>query len=504
MKEMHRFAVIQQWRLAAVVLLVTTALQIGWTVSANADSAVESSLVGRWNGVGLVQDSPVRLPSLIDFEFRQQADGGLVAVDLTQREPTEFPVQVNGRDIVVQMQQPVSSARSAPTEVEGKLNAKGDALDIVISTQGLSGKVEDVRKAVLKRDNLAAQAFLHPRVDKRGNPVTSYTYKAPVDATRTYKVTTPEAAGLDRAKLEEMVNSILAQTRESKTESVLILQDGKLVLAEYFWGNGPGDAHQTWSVVKSLTATVAGIAWDNGAFQLDSTLTSYFPELSDTKWAKENLAVSVRQALSMASGAVIPHPQKMTTSPNMVEFMLNQPLEHPPGMKYAYDNGLPVLAGQLVAKTTGQPFDRYAEDNLFKPLGIEKVRWTYLADGSPNGAGGFFITPLDFSRIGQMMLDGGVWKGKRIVSEAWVAESTKQQTAKGDYPYGFYWHLNDATEQRFKGAQAFMAIGALGQLIAVLPNERLVVVVTSTNTKPEELLDKYIVPAIIRESEAAE
>lgn len=490
-------ATIMRSRAAAAAALVLFSSLTGWAWQAAAAAPrAAPGLAGDWQGVGLMQDSSVRVPSLIDLELKAQPDGTLHAIDRTRPGTTEYPVVVDGRHFNVDMPLPVGSNRSTPMTVSGTLSPGGKTLDVVVSAVGLSGKVDDVRSATLQRDNPAARAFFHARVDASGNPVSSYTYRAPVDPTGTYEIVTPEAAGFDRGKLEAMIDAILAQKFQSRTESVLVLRDGKLVLAEYFWGNGPGDGHQTWSALKSLTSVAAGIAWDQGAFKLDSTLQSYFPDRANTLWARENLAISVRQVLSMDTGAAIPEPQLMTTSPDMVAFMMNEPLEHPPAQHYAYDNGLPILTGQLVARTTGQAFDKFVDDKLFAPLGIKNVHWTYLADGSPNAAGGFFMTPLDMSRVGQMMLDKGMWRGKRIVSEAWVDQSTQQQTSKGDYPYGFYWHLNSESQGHFKGAQGFLALGALGQLIAVLPKERIVVVVTSTNTRPTDLLEKYIVPAL--------
>ncbi|GEM_PF-2300594 len=466
---------------------------------AAAPASVAAELAGRWSGVGLIQDTDVRLPSLIDIEFREAEDGTLVAVDHALPGDTAYPVALDGRDFAFETAITLGSSRVIRAQVEGTLSADGESIAAITRAAGLSGRIEDVRQATLTQgDTVAESAFRHARVDGQGEPVTSYTYRLPVDGTGTFVSVTPEQAGLDRAQLEAMVNSILQQSPMSKTESVLVLREGKLVLAEYFWGNGPEDAHQTWSVVKSITATVAGIAWDNDAFELDRTVTSYFPEQAGSMWARGHYPVSVRQMLSMTSGAHIPNPADLGTAPDVVDFMFSQPLEHAPALHYNYDNGLPVLAAQLVEEVTGVPYDRYAEDHLLRPLGIENVRWTYFADGSPNAAGGFFIRPVDFARIGQMMLDGGTWQGRRIVSEEWVQESTRRQTAAGDYAYGFYWHLNDAEEgPRFLGADAYMAIGALGQLIAVIPDENIVVVVTSTNTEPWELVGDYIVPAIV-------
>jgi CubicO group peptidase (beta-lactamase class C family) len=183
--------------------------------------------------------------------------------------------------------------------------------------------------------------------------------------------------------------------------------------------------------------------------------------------------------------------------------MLSRPVVHAPGSVYNYDNGLPALMGNLVARATGEPFERFAERTLFGPLGVTNYRWTLMPDGTPLAAGGFFLRPRDMAKIGLLMLNQGRWQGRQIVSSKWVTESTQQQSAPDQYPYGYYWHLTNGKHRHVKNVDGYMALGQGGQIIAVFPALDLVVVTTSQNwsmpgltAMPYSLFDDFILPAI--------
>lgn len=159
--------------------------------------------------------------------------------------------------------------------------------------------------------------------------------------------------------------------------------------------------------------------------------------------------------------------------------------------------------GALLTRAIEEPLDIFAERRLFAPMGIRNYRWTMMRQGLPLAAGGFYMTPRDMAKIGQMMLDGGVWQGRRILSQAWVRQATGQQTPAGGYPYGFYWHLN-ATRVRMPRYEAFMALGQGGQSIVVIPEKRTVIVTTSADWRLRrdegdpftELTTRHILPAL--------
>jgi CubicO group peptidase (beta-lactamase class C family) len=186
--------------------------------------------------------------------------------------------------------------------------------------------------------------------------------------------------------------------------------------------------------------------------------------------------------------------------------MLNRKRVREPGSRYNYDNGLPTLAGLVIARATGEPLDKFAAERLFGPMGISNYRWTDLREGTRLAAGGLYLTSRDMAKLGVMMEQGGKWNGKQIVSEDWVRESTRNQSAAGDYPYGFYWHLTNATKRHVAGIDGFNALGQGGQFITVLPSANLVVVFTSSSWRADTLeslpgtpfgmINQYIVPAL--------
>jgi CubicO group peptidase (beta-lactamase class C family) len=189
-------------------------------------------------------------------------------------------------------------------------------------------------------------------------------------------------------------------------------------------------------------------------------------------------------------------------STNVAHYATSHPQIHTPGTFYNYDNGLPSLAGILDARKLDESLDRFAAETLFTPLGIGNYRWTPLREGGVLAAGGLALLPRDMVKIGQLMLQEGRWKGRRVVSAAWVRESTRQQTATGQYPYGFYWHLTNSRERHVQADDGFMGLGQGGQVIAVFPALDMVVVVTSQNwhsgrkSMPFQLFDQYILPAV--------
>ena len=134
-----------------------------------------------------------------------------------------------------------------------------------------------------------------------------------------------------------------------------------------------------------------------------------------------------------------------------------------------------AVLGWLLERATGQSVAAYTARKLWEPLGAEADSF-YIMDGAPGtgrefSGAGFNATLRDFARIGQMMLDGGVADGRRIVPAEWVAMSTRsafeEDPERGGY--GFQWWT-------VPGSEAFYAAGLQGQFIYVDPATRTVVV----------------------------
>lgn len=167
----------------------------------------------------------------------------------------------------------------------------------------------------------------------------------------------------------------------------------------------------------------------------------------------------------------------------------------------------PVAAPESVAVERA-PLIRLANDILGEGDRVSDRR----TDGVLVLRHGMTMPPRDMAKIGQLMLDGGIWEGKRLVSKDWVVLSTTRQTRPHDYPYGYLWHLSSAAfpwrgQPSYFGPvdryDAFTAIGQGGQIIMVLPEADMVVVIVSSNWMPgfvngfpTDLVNRYIIPAI--------
>jgi CubicO group peptidase (beta-lactamase class C family) len=471
---------------------------------------------GRWIGVANDSSGQFHGVSGIDIEIRT-GDAGLELKDHDRQRGNTVPAAMTVHER--KFSASYHGLWPTPIEASGTLAADGNTIDLEISGDGMTGL--DTHHVTLRREDarplrgdLRVHAFLAPRVDADARRVLDYRYVAPASRRDGLPVSNAAAVGIDPARLEAMVRSILTETghrEDPQTESVLILRHGKLVFEEYFWGQSADNPHIISSCTKSVTSIIAGVAADHDRLKVDAPVVSYVSHPEDTRWGREAYPITIRNILAMSSGTVWddrvagkdnPSAQLLLQT-DVVHYVMGKEAVHPPGTFYNYDNGLPTLVGVIVARAMGKTYDQLADEVLFTPLGITNYRWTRLHDGSPLAAGGFYMQSRDMAKIGQLMLNGGRWDGKQVLSAAWVRESTSQQTASGQYPYGYYWHLTNSQHRHVNGADGFMALGQGGQIIAVFPSLDMVVVTTSQNWQgsglqamPFHMFDDYILPSV--------
>ena len=156
--------------------------------------------------------------------------------------------------------------------------------------------------------------------------------------------------------------------------------------------------------------------------------------------------------------------------------------------------------------------DRFAETGLFGPLGISDHVWTRYFDGSIEADGGLALRSRDLARIGQLFLDRGDWRGRRIISERWIDESTRQRIplrGPWGWGYGYYWMQVDLETERGP-VHSYFVPGDGGQLLAVFPDLDMVVVLTAGNYGQDDksvcftMIRQGLLPAVLpsRQAEA--
>jgi CubicO group peptidase (beta-lactamase class C family) len=260
---------------------------------------------------------------------------------------------------------------------------------------------------------------------------------------------------------------------------LLVLKDGKVLLERYGMGRRPEDRWTSFSVAKSVTATLVGAAVADGKIaSLDAVVTDYIPELRGSGYD----GVTVRQLLKMSSGvrwnedytdpkSDVAQAGARILEPGVnpiVSYMRRLPRENEPGARFNYNTGETDLVGVLVSKATGMSLADYASEKLWKPAGMERDGiWVTDPAGHERGGCCMSMTLRDYGRIGQFILEGGAG----VLPQGFAAEATSKLIDNPSGGYGYFWWI------RPQGG--FEARGIFGQLIAVIPEERLVVVMNS-------------------------
>jgi CubicO group peptidase (beta-lactamase class C family) len=335
-------------------------------------------------------------------------------------------------------------------------------------------------------------------------------------------------AGVAQGPLAELMDT-LRTVPGHLVEGIVIAVHGKLVFEEYFdgvnhptYGEGPisydrQTKHCLSSVTKSVTATLLGLAIDRGsAASVDEKLFDFFPEMADLNTGLKS-GITLRHLVTMSAGLQWDE----STYPigdmrnditawfrydgDLLRFVLERPMVAEPGTLFTYNGGLTNILGEVVRRASGQRLDLFSETAFFAPLGITDFSWYLLRPDFVYASGDLSLRPRDAAKIGQLYLQGGLWNGSRLLSEAWVAASATPAFLMEPWPgfagYSFGWWLK--TEAY--GAGAFAAEGWGGQAIIVMPELDAVVVFTggsywkSPLLSPHRMMVNYILPAIKNE-----
>lgn len=313
-----------------------------------------------------------------------------------------------------------------------------------------------------------------------------------------WQTSSPEAQGMNSDILVTMVDTIA--DRQLPIHSVVVVRNGVVVLEAYQYPYSADDLHTVYSVTKSVTSVLTGIAVDQGLIRLDQPMLDFFPEYTPENLDEAKQAITVEHLLTMSGGFEWPGGMDepllgpmVEESTDWVQFMLDLPVTGEPGERFVYNSGGSNLLAALTAAAVGQPLIDFARVELFEPLGIDSVMWPVDPMGRNLGGFGLQLTPRDMAKIGYLYLNNGQWDGEQIVSADWVvASTTKQIGARGVADgYGYHWWVN------VRGY--YLAAGFGGQYILVYPPENLVVVFTSAAPgmrQPESFLLDVIIPSI--------
>ncbi|MGB0407333.1 MAG: serine hydrolase domain-containing protein [Pseudomonadales bacterium] len=284
----------------------------------------------------------------------------------------------------------------------------------------------------------------------------------------------------------------------NRTNALLVLKDGKIVQEIYRNGANEESRFISFSVGKSLTSSLLGLALAQGALpSLDAPVTTYVPKLKGTGYD----GASVRDLMQMSSGVHMNEDYDIhSEEPNLFaegiyqswftealrfsDFAATLDRAAPPGTVFNYNTFDTQVLGSVLEEATGQRFNDFLGEALWGPLGMESDLLMIMDSAGDDrealAGGGYLMTLRDFGRFGQMMLNGGVADGRRIHPRDWVDEATQADPARpflqvgaiddGGVRVGYQhqWWLFPK--------QDYSAEGVFGQYIYVMPRHKLVIV----------------------------
>jgi CubicO group peptidase (beta-lactamase class C family) len=284
----------------------------------------------------------------------------------------------------------------------------------------------------------------------------------------------PEAQGVSSAAVLSFVEA--ADKNIDSLHSFMLLRHGNVV-AEGWWAPYHAEArHSLFSLSKSFTSTAVGLAVAEKKLSVDDEVLKFFPADAPDKPGANLKAMRVSDLLRMSTGQQT-EPRRTADRPWTKGFLAH-PVPFKPGTHFLYNTSASYMLSAIVQKATGKTLLDYLRPRLFDPLGIEHPTWESSPQGISAGGYGLSIRTKDIASFGQLYLQKGRWRGKQLLSEAWVEAATSRQTSTGSNPgsdwdqgYGYqFWRSRNG---------AYRGDGAFGQYCIVLPGQDAVIAITA-------------------------
>ncbi|MED3552967.1 serine hydrolase [Cytobacillus praedii] len=332
--------------------------------------------------------------------------------------------------------------------------------------------------------------------------------------TTEWRIADPADLGKETEKLSKL--EPLITTEYSNLNGIVVVKNGVIVYERYYNGYGPDHVHHVASVTKSILSALIGIAIDSESIKnADQKVLDFFPEYSAVDASRQKREVTIRHLLTMTA----PYPfedwheplDKMCMQPDWVNYTLDMLGQKGSIGSFKYSTAGAHLLSAIITRSTGQSAREYANEHLFKPLGMREIPdytmeafgfddlfgknvkgWVNDPSGNSTGGWGLTLTPRDMARFGFLYLNHGMWDNNQIIPQTWVQEST----AMNPNNYGYLWWL-----RKENGFCAYSALGDGGNVICCIPEKDLVVAIVSEfMMNPRDrwpLIKEHIIPAFI-------
>jgi CubicO group peptidase (beta-lactamase class C family) len=329
-----------------------------------------------------------------------------------------------------------------------------------------------------------------------------YSPKAIVEGPNSTNYSLADSLSIEQSLLDD----ISSYAEERNSSALLVLHKGQLQLEKYWQGNNRQSTTNSFSMSKTITSLLIGIAIDEGKIKSEKDLVSTYI----TEWANDDRnKIRIEDLLLMQSGLradnntqdMFSDVIKLYLGPDIVGTTLEIPAEKEPGSAFEYNNANAVVLGMILERATGEPIESYTSSKLWQPLGAADAGWWLDSkNGMPKPFCCFFAQAEDWMLLGQLLLQNGEWNNQQLISKEWIAKMLTQSKLERDYGYHIWLNYEDGGSKEGLRSAPFLVSnfqidGANKQLIYVVPEFELVI--GRLGNKPNDWDESYLVNKIV-------
>ena len=275
------------------------------------------------------------------------------------------------------------------------------------------------------------EPFLPPSGEKRSIPLRPP--RQPFDRA------TPESEGISSDHIRRFLEE-LGRGGDLFMQDVLVLRHGKILCSAAYGAQTLDAAKYTFSACKSITSLAIGLLLDDGLLNLDDEVADLFVDLIPPAAQRRLKKLCIEDLLTMRSGIQFSEIQSATET-DWLHSILSAPLGFEPGTQFQYNSLNTYLLSAIILRKSGMSLTDLLQKRLFQPMGITDILWERCPCGIEKGGWGLYIRPEDLAKLGQLVLDGGVWNGTQLISRAYLAVATSASVSPTDegitYDYGY-------------------------------------------------------------------
>ncbi|PCJ19492.1 MAG: serine hydrolase [Candidatus Cloacimonadota bacterium] len=303
-----------------------------------------------------------------------------------------------------------------------------------------------------------------------------------------------------------------------QTDSLLVIHNDKIIFEKFDNGYKKNQKHRIWSISKSISALLIGIAIEQKLLSLDDLVHQYYPMVNK----KYSDKLKLKHLMQMSSGfdwsegyesnplnSDVINMLYINQHIDMATYTASRSFKYPPGKTFHYSSGETNLIMGILKKTMNKKkYDNYPWEKLFDPIGIKTATWQRDLSGTFVGSSYLFMSPQDLARVAYLVLHQGMWNNKQIVSKSFIeylfnlAPSILSTVLKGkdhNDSYGAQWWLNKDIKSKkkkrsFKSApeDTILGLGHHGQLMIIIPSEDLIIIRYASDKDGRIDIDKML------------